>query len=388
LDNPELVDPAYVQAADLAFQPRRRSRTLAAAAIALAVLGGAGLFLAQQDRTAELPLLTLPLDGSGGMGFEGYLAHDCSELINANPWTEAKSPDKLPVFRNLGLDGPDLELMEALLLRAAEGLGLDTDELTVLDNVPDLETQAIIREKVESVGDTLPEGYFDPTALRIETPDFELEIDQSLTLRVKLTEPRTLPPEYNFNDNGGATPAELEEAAAYLLEQYGDFLGFEEPSIDINGGDYTINGQQLYTLSIYEGAGNKEQQLLGYNFKRADFYANDEGQLYMLRLYQSQLTESLGDYPLISRAEAEELLSQGHFVSNVPADFPGVDFVRKAELLYRHGRSDEIFVPYYRFLVELPEMETEDYKTYGAYYVPAVEPRYLTNLPLWDGHFN
>ena len=27
-------------------------------------------------------------------------------------------------------------------------------------------------------------------------------------------------------------------------------------------------------------------------------------------------------------------------------------------------------------------------KTYGAYYVPAVEQRYISNMPSWDGSFN
>ena len=34
-------------------------------------------------------------------------------------------------------------------------------------------------------------------------------------------------------------------------------------------------------------------------------------------------------------------------------------------------------------------MEQEDgMKTYGAYYVPAVESQYLQSLPVWDGSFN
>jgi len=40
--------------------------------------------------------------------------------------------------------------------------------------------------------------------------------------------------------------------------------------------------------------------------------------------------------------------------------------------------------------VELPEAErTEDgLKDYGAYYVPAVEGKYIANMPKWDGGFN
>ena len=46
-------------------------------------------------------------------------------------------------------------------------------------------------------------------------------------------------------------------------------------------------------------------------------------------------------------------------------------------------------MPYYRFYVELPE-ETQNngLNTYGAYYVPAVESRYISNMPTWEGSFN
>ena len=46
-------------------------------------------------------------------------------------------------------------------------------------------------------------------------------------------------------------------------------------------------------------------------------------------------------------------------------------------------------MPYYRFYVELPDMERENgLKTYGAYYVPAVKGEYISNMPVWEGTFN
>ena len=82
LEKMELVDPAYVEAADT---PRRKAPiwlrwgALAACAV-LAVC--AGLMRPQK----QLPLLTVPESVGGGMGFEGYAAHDISELVSANPW--------------------------------------------------------------------------------------------------------------------------------------------------------------------------------------------------------------------------------------------------------------------------------------------------------------
>ena len=79
----------------------------------------------------------------------------------------------------------------------------------------------------------------------------------------------------------------------------------------------------------------------------------------------------------------------GNFVTTVPYDFPGGEYVKKVELLYRVDSRYEYYIPYYRFFVELPEAEREGgMKTYGAYYVPAVEEKYISNMPLWDGSFN
>ena len=68
---------------------------------------------------------------------------------------------------------------------------------------------------------------------------------------------------------------------------------------------------------------------------------------------------------------------------------PGEKYIKKVELVYRTSEMEEIYMPYYRFYVELPEENLEHgLKTYGAYYVPAVEGSYLTNMPVYDGSFN
>lgn len=68
---------------------------------------------------------------------------------------------------------------------------------------------------------------------------------------------------------------------------------------------------------------------------------------------------------------------------------PGKEYIKKAELIYRVDVRSEYYIPYYRFYIELPEAERDGgMKTYGAYYVPAVEGKYIENMPLWDGSFN
>ena len=125
-----------------------------------------------------------------------------------------------------------------------------------------------------------------------------------------------------------------------------------------------------------------------------NFYPNDSGKLSIIRRNNGLLSaEKLGDYPVITAAEAEERLSAGNYQTSVPAAFSGEESIGRVELVYRTGRSEEILMPYYRFYVLLPESvygadDEEGLKTYGAYYVPAVAEEYIADMPIYDGDFN
>ena len=70
---------------------------------------------------------------------------------------------------------------------------------------------------------------------------------------------------------------------------------------------------------------------------------------------------------------------------------PGKEHIAKVELVYRVGAYEQVWLPYYRFLVELPEEfrpEDKELHDFGAYYVPAVEGKYIANMPTYDGQFN
>ena len=69
----------------------------------------------------DLPTLEISAP-DGGYGYEGYLAHDISELVNANPWNENISLAALPVFR-VKNDTSENKLKE-LITATAEKLNL------------------------------------------------------------------------------------------------------------------------------------------------------------------------------------------------------------------------------------------------------------------------
>lgn len=311
-----------------------------------------------------LPMLTIEL-GEMGMGFEGYMAYDVSELVSGNPWTEEAGLAALPVYANPldmdenGMPVGDQTAMEAALRNVAGRLGLEGAEI----------------------------GETNWGTLVIQGDGLTLDVSSTLPVTLEFEPTRALPGGYDF---GYHAPYDAMEAAGiYLMETYDALLDMEKPTLSLWGGDYNIYREQGYQVEVYEGAGDPTDQLVGYHFRRVAFYPDEEGRLWMIRFYLADLSQKLGDYPIITRKEAETLLGEGHYITSAPYELPGLEYVEKVELVYRNGTLEGCWMPYYRFYVRLPEMAEEDgLQTFGAYYVPAVEGRFLTNLPVWDGSFD
>ena len=342
-----------------------------------------------------LPMLSMAEIGEEeAAGYEGIRVHDISELVNTNPWDEALGISSLPVYENvLSYDenyivqGGDFHKMREFLLEIAGSLGLEEESLTITDDVPDEETKRIITEKLEMVGDTVPEGYFNPTKLIGEAEGLKIEVNQAMTATVSFEPAVSLPEEYHFTHY--AAYGELAETAEYLEKEYEDFIGMEHPAANIYGGSYNIDLQQSYWIEFYDRAEDMVQRIINYNFNRTAFYCDDQGRLYLARSFRPDLSKMVGEYPIITAEKAKELLRKGNYITTVPYEMPGEEFIGKVELVYRVGEREKYYMPYYRFYVELPEAAMDDgLKAYGAYYVPAVESAYLSDMPVWDGSFN
>ncbi len=343
-----------------------------AACLALMIFGVTGLLSREEpERNPALPMLSISETTATSMGYEGYMAYDISELINANPWKKDSETSVLPVFQNtvtydsgVIAAGTDFDKMKALLLDVAGRLGLDTNSLSITDKEWDDETQQLI----------------------IKADGLKIEVDQAMTAKVTFNPPVPLPEEYNFTH---FAPYDDKAAAAeYLKSKYADFIGFDNPQVNLYGGDYNIYNQQMYSIEFFDANGNETEQLINYNFNRVTFGCNDEGRLFIARIYQPDLSVKIGDYPIIDSRQAKELLLKGNYITTVPYEISEKESIKKVELVYRTGEGEECFMPYYRFYVELPDEEQENgLKTYGAYYVPAVEGSYISNMPVWDGGF-
>ncbi len=403
LDKMELIDPCYVEEADNMADKRKNHFTKwAAAAACLAAVVITGTVLVESGRkistdTDNLPMLSVSEKAGEGMGFEGYMAYDISEIVNSNPWNENLELSTLPVFENPITyyderfhlpSGVDYDKMNNLLSDVVGRLGLDTKSIVITDNAPSEEEKQKSIEKMQIAGIySVPEEYFNPTEITASSGGTEIDVDIYLTADIAFDPALSVPDEYNFSRD--ASYEELCSAAEYLREEYGSLIGAKQPQANITGGNYDTNGTQHYNIEFFEASGTVTEQIVNYNFNRIAFYADDNGNLYLARIFQPDLSQKIGDYPIISSEQAKELLLDGKYVTSAQYKMPGEEYVKRVELVYRIGQNDKYYMPYYRFYVELPEEEQEDgLKTYGAYYVPALEEQYISNMPNWDGSFN
>lgn len=338
------------------------------------------------------PLLTAGINVSG-MGFEGLLFYDISESSNANPWTKSAELETLPVYKNLAYVnelGLSVWFDEEALLQKAEAAeeGLGT-EIVSIDYDRVREAYAKVPEEIAAIQDKV-------CMLTAITENGSIRIDGDGDISIFFEEAIELPEKYSFTWEN-TTDAEAEETIQYLLKQYVNLKSFKSPVAD-SWGDYSYFGSHHRSYYAFEGDGTLEEQILNYNFDKIEFSPNGEGKLRVIR-YGNVLesAEKIDDYPIISWEMAQELLLRGDYITTVPKEYLEDDmikkeFIAKVELVYRTASYDEVYMPYYRFYVELTERKApnvaEGLKNFGAFYVPAVCGEYLMNFPVWEGQFN
>ena len=335
----------------------------------------------------EPPLLVLSgknvINLSNGSGYEGIHAGDPSELENGNPWSEEMKIKKLPVFSSSSLN-PNEEKMKKAILEAAEFLGLDTDSLTIESNLYGEAEIARFRETWKGYG--VPDEEIErmlKNTIPLQTVEAKqngvsLTVDTAFTITIRFENGVVLPDGYDFGKN--ASREERQKTGAYLLEKYGGLLNMKKPTINLDG---------IYKGSIeyYDAGSSNQDQLVNYSLNILQFSPNGRGELYLIRIHTNNECEKIADYPILTAEKAKQQLADGNYLSSVPYKLTGNEKIGKTEIIYLSGLGYEYVMPYYRFLVKLPA-EFESESTYGCYYVPAVEGKYLVGMELDRIRFN
>lgn len=445
LDKMELIDPAYVEAAD-EVPKKKRVAWLKWGAVAACLCVAAGIVLAvvpqrgepqpsepihmgttaapeteqrtdaptepktetptereteatteRNPDTVSLETITIP-ELYAGFGFEGFAVYDISEYRRGNPWSPDMELTTLPVYRNGAYDAS----------RAGVPRGLSDDEMiALLQEFADRHGMGIYDIEVcwEYAGVERGSAEQELTATKAvaQTDNGTLQCWASGGINYTPAENRSVFPSGSRFTWNNSTDEEAKEALDYLIKTYSDLLAFEKPA-SYTTVYYNFLGEAFRRYAAYDAAGTAEEVILNYNFYRAEFLPEEytaelaaeakAGALQMIKLYDSMcVAEKLGDYPIISADEAKELLLSGYGQSSVPSDYPAptAETVEHVELIYRRGAMEEVLLPYYRFDVRLPDNPNcgaeLGLKNYGVYYVPAIAAEYLTDMPTYNGWF-
>lgn len=321
----------------------------------------------------NLPKIKLSF-GVEGLSFEGLMFYDISERDDGNPWTADANLESLPVYKNLAYTdafGTPVYLSEAEMVSYAKDMAkeLETEINDIGTHVVDYTAQPDSLVKKGS-------AY----GITATTPLGKIRVYGNGKVCVSLNESAKLSSKYNFKSSN-ISDEEAKKTILILLEQYPGVTNFKSPEVSI-WGDYTFSGEKLGCFSAFDGAGDITKQILNFNFNQISLDIDYNGQFSGFKIKNSlSAAEKLGEYPIITPQEAQQLYHEGKYITTVSSDYERKDEIAKFELIYRTGNGEETFMPYYRFYVELLNFKAKNQisglKCYGAFYVPAIKSEYL-----------
>lgn len=371
---------------------------LGAVAPVLAPKGGAGEMNTagtQQDEMtsdAALPEFSLKEANGAGFGMEAVMVREESELVpTAWPVNSGQTPASLPVYENArpadvtGARTYTEEELSAIAQQTAAALGFEVERVEL--SPTEAQRQATM-ERFEAAG-LLPSEEDAPevAAEKQAQLDYNLAPDSAAAVCTNgavVTASRTGTVRVELAEGFDAAPY-AQDAQAYaaavqrLADEYGAAFGMQAPQAAVQA-DYTVEGNVHLTNFVWDAAASPAQQLLFASCGRLSFSAGESGAI----LYeQPQPGRALGEYPLVSESEARAMLLQGQCLTSVPYAVQSEADIATVELCYREG--SEVYAPWYRFWVKLPEEAQQNCApgctAYGAYYVPAVRGEYIAGAP-------
>lgn len=334
----------------------------------------------KEDEPADSSLKTISisrdLESSGSAGFSIVMYPDLTKEKDYNPWNEEMNLKTLPVFeRRPSSAGIPYGLTEKEMTANLEQFAMNFD--FTADRTEKYTSGFPSEEDPE--GDDVYEIVASGRNGHISSDGYgELVYSWPYMAGAPLPEGISLAYEQSEED--------AVSVINYLHDLYGYLLSGENWSYDI-GGDYTFDGRQVRKHMIYATGDSDEETILNYNFSNIQFAGSDDGtRLELIRL-RNELSayDRIGDYPLISVKEAYDQLYAGNCFANtngvrVTEETPVAD----VQLEYLNYRSFRYVIPCYVFLADITDEVNsfmvsipENLRSYGLYYVPAVDPSYL-----------
>jgi hypothetical protein len=164
--------------------------------------------------------------------------------------------------------------------------------------------------------------------------------------------------------------------AMQLQEQFPIICGADTHQYEIKGGDYDAKGKQRWKIAFFLKGQSEEERIVNYNFHRVEVALDEENKVYSITIHNEDLSNKLGEYPIITVQEAQQrLLKQQYWTT---ATYPPEENkIAKVELVYKTSNYHKYFAPYYCFFISNGETLQNDLMLYSTFYVSAIEEEYL-----------
>ena len=206
---------------------------------------------------SDLPVLTIERRYASNDTRERRVSA-ASGLEDGNPWSEDVEIDTLPVYENTTFD------QNIRYSRKKEEKNLDKSF------------------KAEA-----------------ETAEGTITVYSSHLAIVEYSESLTLPEEYRV-PTSVMTKEQAQKVTDYLLEEYGEVMGFENAKGTVQV-EYDEQDNARWYLMGYESAEDQKEEVLNYNLKRINFVLNQEGDLEAIVMVDNMACgREIEEYPLIT----------------------------------------------------------------------------------------
>lgn len=360
------------------------------AAAALALFIGLNANRAVEPDYTKLPKIAFEDYRNGGaMGGNiwrtGHVSDDLPPIFNENMKIKT-----MPVYMSESTE-PNREKMLAYVRSAAAALGISESELVIEDNYdrckkteennlaaydPDAPDDGKY-DSFEPIHKMIWQGY----QVTATAGDIELRLysnyDLLITYGSSPEDGIELPAEYSFAEDAPAE--EREKALGYLAERFKALTGYENSRLHADRAGYMINRA---------ADGSAASEIVNGTLDTTLFQIAEEGGRYMLCgiiVHSPAGLTKLGDYPIISAEEAEQILKSDQFAEE--QRMPENAEILQVELIYENWRGYTAVMPYYDFYVRSDDRYSDPDSSVTVcdlYRVSAIPSSYLAGSETED----
>ncbi len=303
-----------------------------------------------------------------GMGFEGYIVKDISELYKNSPADARSVSGSLKVYESTSMSDRQTFTLAESLLRSI-GADAESAEKEYTWQVPFYHEDVWAGNSPQRTAEYTPpreDSFLYSASYTFDGGQLEIYPGRA---RAHLT---VSAPE-NLSD---------ENSLLNWAEELSQKLGLENPE-SYSYTDYTFSGERHPFFYVYDNTGDTSDTLFAHSLTNISIYKYRESDEVSIWINLPAYNDGR-QMPAITINQALGLLYNGDYYTSRPEGITDESTVAMAELVYLDAYYDAktcqksgYAVPFYKFYVQL---ENQDYLTpegcvtYCAYYVPAIHP--------------